>query len=399
MELSIKAKNLKPSPTLFLVARAKELIAEGHDVISLTVGEPDWSTFVNIKVHGINAINENKTKYTPAQGLVELRRAVCEKYQKDHCLTWRPSEVCIGPGAKFLIFSAIQMLCNPQDEVIISAPYWVSYPTMIELSGAVPRIIDTTEKTNFKVNADELSKCINAKTKAFLFCSPSNPTGKVYSVEELKSIAEVLRSHPHVCIISDDMYNELMFDGTERAPHILDVAPELKDRTLLINGGSKAYAMTGWRIGWGLGPQKLITAIADYQSQATGAPSSIAQYALIENLNNSHSEIQKVRNILIQRKKHCIAKIENETSFKVEIPDGAFYLWISIKSVLGKTYNNRVILGSKEFCNILLEEYYVATVPGIESGTEGYLRLSFATSLELFDKAIERMKQFISKIN
>lgn len=397
--LSQRARTLKTSPTLFLVAKAKELIAKGHDVISLTVGEPDWSTFLPIKEAGINAINNDNTKYTPAQGTVELRNAISKKMKSDFSLEWSNQEITVGPGAKFVIFAALQMICDPGDEVIISSPFWVSYPTMIELSSGVPKIIVTTEKENFKIQPQQLEESITNKTKGFLFCSPSNPTGLIYTKDELLKLAEVLRRHPQVVIISDDMYNRLMFDGSYRAPHLLDVAPDLKDRTVLINGGSKGYAMTGWRIGWGAGPKSLIKAMSDYQSQATGSPSSIAQAAVQVGIEQCDLEIQKINDLLQQRKITAMAALEKVPGIKAFEPDGAFYLWVKISDHFGKKHKAQTIQGSKDFCDILLDEYFVATVPGIESGTEGYLRLSFATTEELFQKAIERMRVMISTLS
>lgn len=401
MKLSLRAQNLKTSPTLFLVAKAKELAAKGHDVISLTVGEPDWETFPVIQQAGQQAILDGQTKYTPAQGTVELRKAIAARISTELGQSYGPNDVVVGPGAKFVIFSALQMLCDPGDEVIISAPFWVSYPTMIELAGGVPKIVECGQDVNFKLTADKLAQAITSQTKAFLYCSPSNPTGLAYSVEELKAIAEVLRKNPQVMVISDDMYNRLNFETCAVAPHLLHVAPDLKDRVVAINGGSKAYSMTGWRIGWGVGPTALIKAMGDYQSQATGCPSSIAQSALLKGLSACDEDISKVNQLLLKRRDHAVNELKKIPEFTVTIPDGAFYLWVHLGSLIGKTYNRKsggssmhngkTIQSSREFCDILLEDYYVATVPGIECGLEGYLRLSFATSEQLVTKAILRL--------
>ncbi|RYZ75442.1 MAG: aminotransferase class I/II-fold pyridoxal phosphate-dependent enzyme, partial [Proteobacteria bacterium] len=264
--LSKRAQNLKTSPTLFLVAKAKELQAQGHPVISLTVGEPDWATFPVAAKAGHEAIDTGLTKYTPANGTLELRQAIAAKIKSEIGQEYGPKSVTVASGAKFIIFGALQMLVSPGDEVILNSPYWVSYPTMIELADGVPVIVDCGADVNFKMTPEKLEKAITPKTKAFLFCSPSNPTGVVYSLAELKALAEVLKRHPHVYVISDDMYNRLMLDGSKLAPHILQAAPELKERVVLVNGGSKAYSMTGWRIGWAAGPEKVITAMSDYQS-------------------------------------------------------------------------------------------------------------------------------------
>lgn len=398
VQLSKRAQNLKTSPTLFLVAKAKELAAQGHDVISLTVGEPDWPTFERASQAGIEAIQKGITKYTPANGTVELRQIIAGKIKSEIGQTYSAKEVTVASGAKFIIFAALQMICSPGDEVIIATPYWVSYPTMVELADGVPHIVECGELENFKMTPAKLESAINSKTKAFLFCSPSNPTGLLYSAEELKALAEVLRKHPQVVIISDDMYNRLIFDGGTVAPHILQVAPDLKDRTVVVNGGSKAYSMTGWRIGWAAGPERLITAMADYQSQSTGSPSSISQHAAAAAIMNCEPDIAAVVQKLILRKDAGLREFANIPQFKVSNPEGAFYFWVDIRECLGKNYGDKHIRTCKDFCDILLEKFYVATVPGVECGAEGFMRLSFAVSEETMKRAIERMKDFIGQL-
>jgi aspartate aminotransferase len=396
--LSKRAQNLKTSPTLFLVAKAKELAAQGHDVISLTVGEPDWPTFTQASDAGIEAINKGITKYTAANGTIELRNAIVGKMKDELGLDYTAKQITVASGAKFVIFAALQMLCDPGDEVIVATPYWVSYPTMIELADGIPKIVECGEKENFKITPAQLEKAISAKTKGFLFCSPSNPTGLVYSAAELKALAEVLRKHPQVTIISDDMYNRLVFDGSRIAPHILQVAPDLKDRTVAINGGSKAYSMTGWRIGWAAGPEKLITAMGDYQSQSTGSPSSISQYAALAAIKNCEPDILQVVKKLTARREFGVKAFKEIPQFKVSEPDGAFYYWVDIKACLGKKFQGKVVQTSKDFCDILLNKYYVATVPGIECGSEGFMRLSFAVSEETMKRAIDRMQTFVKQL-
>jgi aspartate aminotransferase len=396
--LSTRAQNLKTSPTLFLVAKAKELQAQGHDVISLTVGEPDWPTYKCASEAGIEAIQKNITKYTPANGTMELRKQIAMMFKEEIGITYPPSAVCVGPGAKFVIFAALQMICNPGDEVILSAPYWVSYPTMIELADGKPVIIETGEKENFKITPAALERAITPKTKGFLFCSPSNPTGLMYTKEELKALADVLKKHPQIVIISDDMYNKLTFDGSKMAPHILHVAPELADRTVVVNGGSKAYSMTGWRIGWAAGPEKLLKAMGDYQSQSTGAPSSIAQHAVLAALKGGDADIEATVKMLKHRREMVLNQFKKLPHMKVSPPDGAFYLWVDIKYYLGKKYAGQVIENDKVFADILLNKFFVATVPGTESGTNGYLRLSFAAAEDRIKEAIVRMVKFTSEI-
>jgi aspartate aminotransferase len=396
--LSKRAQNLKPSPTLFLVAKAKELQAQGHNVISLTVGEPDWETYPAAARAGIEAIETGFTKYTAASGTIELRKAICAKLKSDLGFDYGPTEVAVTSGAKFAIFAALQVLCDPQDEVIIHSPYWVSYPTMAELADANPRIVTCQESSGFKITAEDLKNNINDKTKVFLFCSPSNPTGFVYTQEELKKLGEVLIQNPRVHIISDDMYNRLIFDGSNCAPHILEVCPELKSRTIIINGGSKAYSMTGWRIGWAVGPQKIIASLGDYASQSTGAPSSISQAAVTVGLAQCEANIKETNVVLKQRIANALTEFKSIPEFKVFEPQGAFYFWVDVKKALGKKLNGVAVATSKDFCQTLLEKYYVATVPGEEFGNPGYMRLSFATSTEKMSEAIGRMKLMISEM-
>lgn len=397
--LSKRTQKLKSSPTLALVSKAKDLASQGHDVISLTVGEPDWPTYPVAAEAGINAIKNGVTKYTAAQGTIELRRAISARIKTDLGFDYNPvNEIVVTSGAKFSIFSSLQVLCDEDDEVIIPTPYWVSYPAMAELAGAQPKLIFCDESVNFKMSAEMLEKNINSKTKVFLFCSPSNPTGFIYSESELKKIAEVLRRHPQIYIISDDMYNRLMFNKTNIAPHLLQVAPDLKNRTIVINGGSKAYSMTGWRIGWAQGPTNIVKAIADYASQATGAPSSIAQAAAEQALIHSENDIHNTNELLKNRMDMALKKFKEIPSFKVFEPDGAFYLWVDIQKIIGKKYKNKNVDSSAEFCRILLEDYFVSTVPGEEFGHPGYMRLSFAIEIDRMNAAIDRMKSLIQSL-
>lgn len=396
--LSKRAANLKPSPTLALVAKAKELQAKGHDVISLTVGEPDWPTIETAAQAGIEAIKKGVTKYTAAQGTVELRQAIAAKIREEIGAEYGANEVMVGPGAKFVIFAALQMICDPGDEVILHSPYWVSYPTMIELSGGVPKIVDCGEKEHFKITPAALEQAITPKTKGFLFCSPSNPTGLMYSEAELRGLAEVLRKHPRIVILSDDIYNRLVFDGSKVAPHLLKIAPDLKDRLVTINGGSKAYSMTGWRIGWAAGPGPLIRAMGDYQSQATGAPSSISQAAALAAVKNGENDVLDAVKLLLKRRQTAMAAAERVPGLRPMNPDGAFYLWVDVRAHAGKTHGSTKLASDKEFCDVLLNEYFVATVPGAESGSPGYMRLSFATSEEKFSQACDRMREMVLKL-
>lgn len=398
--LSKKALSIKSSPTLALVAKAKELQAQGHNVISLTVGEPDWPTYKVAADAGINAIQTGFTKYTAANGTIELRKAIATRTETDLGLSYNPvKEIAVTSGAKYAIYTALQCLCDPGDEVIIHSPYWVSYPAMAELADAVPKIVDCRLEHNFKLSAERLEQAITPKTKVFLFCSPSNPTGFVYSKAELKAIGEVLKKHPRVTIISDDMYNRLMLNGTHIAPHLLQEAPELRDRTILINGGSKAYSMTGWRIGWAMGPEKVIKAIGDFASQSTGAPSSIAQAAAEKALLHCEQDIKNTVELLKTRLDSAIKRMSDIKDLVVYKPDGAFYLWINVEKFIGRKYKGEVVQSSAQFGKIYLEEFFVATVPGEEFGEPGFIRLSFATQSEKFNEAMDRMQTFISQMS
>jgi aspartate aminotransferase len=399
MRLATRTSKLKASPTLQLAARAKELAAQGHNVISLTVGEPDWPTFDCASQAGIEAIQKNITKYTPAQGTVELRKTIAAKTKEDLGIDYALNEITVGPGNKFVIFQALQVLCEAGDEVIIQSPYWVSYPTMIELSGATPVVAETSAKSNFMLKAKDFEKFITKKTKVFLFCSPSNPTGLHYSEEDLKEFVEVFRKNPQIIVFSDDIYNRLLLDGSRVAPHLLRLAPDLKDRVVCFNGGSKAYSMTGWRIGWATGPQDIIQAMGDYQSQATGAPSSISQHALIAALKYGENDIKETIQLLLRRKKAIMEELNQIPNVTVYEPTGAFYVWMDVSSYLGKKFESVTLEQDRQISQILLEKYFVGTVPGMESGMNGYLRLSFATDEKLLKEASRRMKEFFSKLS
>lgn len=396
--LAKRASAIKGSPTLALVGIAKGLIAKGHDVISLTVGEPDWNTFPAVSQAGIEAIQKNYTKYTAANGSVELRNQIAKQTTKDLGLEFDANNISVGPGAKFVLYAAFYTLLDEGDECLLFSPYWVSYPSMIELAGGKSRILTTTAETNFKLLAADLDKAITPKTKAFLFCSPSNPTGMAYTEQELKDIAEVLRKHPQVVVLSDDMYNHLMFSTNKIAPHLLHVAPDLANRVISFNGGSKTYSMTGWRIGWAVGPKEIVKAIGDFQSQALGAPSSIAQYALEKTLVECEPEIHKVNVMLNQRMVKAMENFKSIPQFKVYKPEGAFYLWIDVSAVIGKSYDGKVITDSKTLSEVLLYQLFVATVPGIECGSENFMRLSFAINEDRMAEAIQRMKKFVDAL-
>lgn len=394
--ISQRARLLKPSPTLAMANRAREMAAKGVDVISLTVGEPDWPTLPVAAQAGIKAIQDGKTKYTAAHGIPELRKALRPWIQEETGIEYSDAEIVVGSGGKFVIAALLQMACDPGDEVLIPSPYWVSYPVMAELAGAIPKIVTCGPETHFRLTASALEKAITAKTKCLVLCSPSNPTGLAYSAAELKELAAVLRKHPQVLIISDDIYNRLMFGGQDLAPHILKVDPSLRDRTVVVNGASKAFAMTGWRIAWAAGPATLMKPTADYFSQTTSNPCSISQYATLAAIEKGRPELQKCVEQLRERMKINLPILRKVPQVEVLEPNGAFYFWVNISNWLGKKHgpSDKLVQNSKDVADLLLDHAHVATVPGLEFGCDGFLRLSFAISAERFQQAAERMAKF-----
>lgn len=396
--LSKRVSSLKGSPTLALAAKAKELKAAGKDVISLSVGEPDWDTFDSIKRAGIAAIEGGQTKYTPAGGTIELKTAIASQTSSDLGLEWKPSEVTVSSGGKYVIFSALQSLVDPGDEVIVPAPYWVSYPDMVQLAGGTPVIADAGKETRFKLDADTLKNAISPKTKLLILNSPSNPTGEMYSREELSDLAGVLKANPNVMVLSDDIYNRLVFNDEGLAPHILHVAPELKDRTVIINGVSKTYSMTGWRLGWALGPAELIAAMGRYQSQSTSCASSITQAASVQAIEGAGPELKEALKLLKTRRDFVYNKLSAIEGIEVTEPQGAFYIWPDVSSFFGKSFEGQEIKGSHDFANALLASETVVTVPGKDFGLEGYLRLSYALGESRMQEAIDRLDRFTKQI-
>lgn len=390
--LSQKAKNFKASPTLALAAKAKELKDQGRDIISLTVGEPDWSTYPKACAAGINAIQQGKTKYTPAAGIPELKKEICTLTKNLIGIEYKPNQVTVSTGAKFIIFSAFQALLDPGDEAIIPSPFWASYTEMVELSGGIPKVVTTQASHKFKITAAELQSAMTARTKVFLLNSPSNPTGVEYTIAELRELAQVLKKHPQVVVVSDDIYNQLSFSETGISPHLLQVAPELKDRVVCINGVSKAYAMTGWRIGWATGDASIINAMASYQSQTVGAPSSISQEASVVALRDCVADVVATRIQLKERFDYAYRAFSSIPGAKVIRPDAAFYLWIDVADILKKMKMN----GSKELADLLIEKVGVVVVPGEDFGDKNYLRISFAVQKSMIDQAVERIIRVIS---
>lgn len=387
MQLSVRAQSLKPSPTLALAAKAKELASKGVDVISLSVGEPDWDTFDGAKQAAIQAIQKGMTKYTPAAGTPSLRQLIADTTSRELGIPFEAGEVTVTAGGKFVLFSAFQMLLGPGDEVLIPAPYWVSYPTMVELAQGVPVIVPCGAESRFKLTPQLLRSRLNSKTKMLILNSPSNPTGEVYSAAELGALASVLREFPNVVVVSDDIYNRLIFTDDRVAPHILHAAPDLKDRTVIVNGASKAFSMTGWRVGWALGPKKLIQAMTDYQSQSVSCAATPSLAAAEYALAHSDEEILEARKKLRVRRDLFVSELNKIDGYSVSAPDGAFYLWVDVRPILQAKG-----MSSKDYSEWLLAERHIAAVPGLEFGLEGYLRISYALSESRIRQACSRLR-------
>lgn len=398
IRLAERVHRMKPSATLTLAAKAKELADSGRDVISLTVGEPDWDTYDFIKTAAVAAMQKGATKYTPPSGILDLKKTIAEVTHRQLGANYSASEVTVTAGSKFIIFAALQVLVQPGDEVIIPAPYWVSYPTMVELAGATAKIISCTAKSAFKLTAPLLESAITDRTQALILNSPSNPTGEFYTQQELIELAKVLERHPQVTVISDDIYNQLVFDGVALAPHLLHVQPALKERMIVVNGVSKTYAMTGWRVGWALGPQPVIKAMTDYQSQSISCACDFAQVAAVAALKNGDSEVRATVKKLMDKRNLVVDELSQIEHLKMAKPAGAFYAWPDITWFMGGTWQGQPINNSAQFAKILLEEFNVAVVPGVEFGLEGFLRLSFVSSAEKIREASRRLRTFCQAI-
>ncbi|MGL4311468.1 MAG: pyridoxal phosphate-dependent aminotransferase [Paracoccaceae bacterium] len=392
--LSDTLARVKPSPTIAVTTKAAELKAAGKDVIGLGAGEPDFDTPQNIKDAAIAAINGGKTKYTAVDGIPELKKAIVEKFKRENGLTYTAAQVTVGTGGKQVLYNALMATLNPGDEVIIPAPYWVSYPDMVLLAGGVPVFVEGPMATGYKITAQQLEAAITPKTKWLLFNSPSNPSGAGYSHDELKALTDVLMKHPHVWVLTDDMYEHLAFDGFKFCTPA-EIEPGLYDRTLTVNGVSKAYAMTGWRIGYAAGPEALIKAIAKVQSQSTSNPCSISQHAAVEALNGPQDYIAESR-VAFQRRRDLVVSMLNQcTGIKCPRPEGAFYVYPDISDCIGKTTAaGTKITDDEAFATALLEETGVAVVFGAAFGLSPNFRISYATSDEVLEEACRRIQRF-----
>jgi len=392
--ISNSIKRIKPSPTLAVTQKARELKAAGKDVIGLGAGEPDFDTPDNIKRAAIEAINKGDTKYTAVDGTPVLKKAIVNKFKKENNLDYLPEQISVGTGGKQIIFNAILATVNPGDEVIIPAPYWVSYPDIVLLAGGTPKIVKCSEKNQFKITPDELKKNITNKTKWIIINSPSNPTGSGYTQTELEALGEVLKKNKNVFILSDDIYEHLTYEDFK----FFTIAQinELKDRTLTMNGVSKSYAMTGWRIGYGAGPKDIIKAMAKLQSQSTTNPSSISQAAAVEALNGTQDFIKTRAESFKERRDFVVKYLNSINGLSCLKPNGAFYVFPNCKKLLGKKTKLKT---DKDFVEKLLEESLVAVVQGSAFGLDGYFRISYATSMDNLKKALERIKSFCESLS
>jgi aspartate/methionine/tyrosine aminotransferase len=394
--LADRVNEICASPTMMVAAEAKKLKSEGVDVIDLSMGEPDFHTPHNIKDAGINAIEENRTRYTLNQGTNELRIAISAKLKRDNNLDYNLNEIIVSSGAKQSVYNSILATVNPGDEVIIPAPYWVSYPAMVSLAGGKTVVVDTDEKTCFKINPEQLLSVITSKTKMLILCNPSNPTGSAYSKKELEAIAEIVLKN-NFYVLVDEIYEKLVYDDFEFTS-FASIDPELKKKTILVNGISKSYAMTGWRIGYTAAPENVVNAINKIQSHTTSHASSISQHAAIEAVAGPQYVISEMLEEFRNRREyfyHELTSIKGITCYK---PEGAFYLFPNISNYLHTKSNILKVENSFDFAMHLLYEAHIAVVPGSAFGKEGYLRLSYATSMEHLHEAIFRLKKALNKI-
>ena len=396
--LSDNINRIKPSATMAVTGKARELKAAGKDIIGLGAGEPDFDTPENIKIAAIEAIKAGDTKYTAVDGTPNLKKAIASKFKRENNLSYDVDQITVGTGGKQIIFNAFLATINPEDEVIIPAPYWVSYPDIVDFAGGKSVVIECDESCEFKLSAEKLSAAINAKTKWFILNSPSNPTGSCYTESELLDLSRVLEANPHVNIMSDDIYEHLVYDNF-KFKTIAQLNPKLVNQTLTINGVSKAYAMTGWRIGYAAGSKSLIKAMGKLQSQSTSNPSSISQAASVEALNGDQSFLESRADVFKKRRDFVVKALNDMNGISCTVPQGAFYVFPSCKDLFGKKTNEgKIIENDEDFVTALLETVGVAVVQGSAFGLNGFFRISYATSDEMIANACERISSFCDSL-
>ncbi len=396
ISLAKRAESISPSPTLSIDAKAKGMISEGKDVVNFGVGEPDFDTPDHIKQAAIAAIQRGMTKYTPVTGTEELKVAIAEKFRADNGLEYQPSQIVVSAGAKHSLYNAFQVLCQEGDEVILPAPYWVSYLEQIKLAGGEPVVIKTKSENGFKVTPQELREKITPRTKLIIINSPSNPTGGVYSRRELEALGEILLEHG-IGIISDEIYEKLVYDDVEHIS-IASLSKELQELTVVINGVSKAYAMTGWRIGYAAASPKIAKAMADLQSHSTSNPTSIAQAASVAALVGTQEPLSEMTKEFAKRRNYMLDRLNSMPGVFCTRPGGAFYLFPDIGKLIGLKHNGRQINGAQDLAAILLEEAHVAVVPGVAFGDDCCLRLSYATSMDRIVDGMDRIQNLIDNL-
>lgn len=395
--LSRRARSLKPSPTLAINAKSKALQAQGIHVISFGAGEPDFDTPENIKEAAIKAIREGFTKYTPVGGIDELKDAIIKKFQRDNGLIYKRSEILVSCGGKHSFYNLAQAIFDQGDEVIIPSPYWVSYPPMVALAEANPVIVETKEEDEFKLRIEELKKVITPRTKALVLNSPSNPTGSVYSKEDLEKIAE-LAIENNFFVISDEIYEKIVYDNFQFIS-IASLGEEIKKKTIIVHGVAKTYAMTGWRIGYTAGPEEIISAMSNIQSQSTSNPTSISQKASVEALLGPQDEVKKMVSAFEKRRNYIVQRLNEIPGVHCLKPTGAFYVFPNFSSYYGQSYQGKKISNSTELADYFLEVARVAVVPGIEFGADQFLRLSYATSMEEIKEGMDRIEEALKKLS
>ena len=396
--ISDALNRIQPSATIAISNKAMAMQAEGKNVIGRAAGEPDFDTPDNIKDAAISAIKAGKTKYTAVDGIAELKKAIVAKFKRENNLDYKTSQVSVGTGGKQVLFNALMATVNPGDEVIVPAPYWVSYPDIVMLAGGTPVIVQGPANKGFKLQAADLDKAITPKTKWLILNSPSNPSGAAYAKEELRALADVLLKHPHVWVLTDDMYEHLVYDDFAFTT-IAQVEPKLYERTLTMNGVSKSYCMTGWRIGYGAGPENLIKAMAKLQSQSTSNPSSIAQWAAVEALNGPQEFIAANNAVFKERRDLVVSMLNQAKGITCATPEGAFYVYPSCAGVIGKTApSGNVISNDEVFVTELLAAEGVAAVHGAAFGTSPFFRISYATSTKTLEDACQRIQRFCANV-
>ncbi|CAH2214522.1 pyridoxal phosphate-dependent aminotransferase [Tepidibacter aestuarii] len=391
-KLSEKNMAISPSVTLDITAKAKKMKADGEDVISFGAGEPDFQTPNYIRNVAIDVIANGNIGYTAASGLPELRKTICEKFKKDNNLEYTPENIVVSNGAKHSLFNSLQAICNPGDEVIVPLPYWVSYPELVKLADAKPVFVEALEEDGFKYTKENLLKAINEKTKAIILNSPNNPTGAVYTEDELREIAKIAVDN-NIYVISDEIYEKLIYEGKHVS--IASFGEEIKDLTIIINGVSKGYAMTGWRIGYTAANKEITKIMTNLQSHATSNPNTIAQYATVAALTGDQDMVNVMVKAFNERRKYMIEKINSISDLSCKEPKGAFYVMVNISEIIGKEFNGVKINNSMDFADYLLDKTKVAVVPGIGFGVENYIRLSYATSIDNIKEGLKRIENAI----